>query len=139
MSSMDDSTARMNPPGRPRMKNPRKKPMKEPARPSRIVMPMPRGSGPGSSARATAPTMRPTRSRPRMLTIMQSVGTRGEAEQLLQQMEEVVERRPGRGRGRSWGGSLVARGLRTGKGLDRLGDVGQGGIAGEHRGQGVHG
>src|SRR6266480_1314537 len=139
---MDDSTARMNPPGRLKMKSPRKKPMNEPARPSRIVMPMPRGSGPGSSTRATAPTMRPSASRPRMLTtIMPSVWAGcagGQAEELLQKLEEI-DSLPGRGRGSRRRRRRYSCGLLTGQNLDRRGDVGKGGIAGQHRRQRVHG
>src|SRR5882762_1654098 len=124
MSSMDDRTARMNPPGRPRRKTPRKKPMKDPARPSRIVIPMPRGSGPGRSTRATAPTIRPTSSRLRMLRITVSVRRRGEAEELLEQPDEGVEARPGGGAGRRLRRGVHARGLLAGKGLDGLSEVG---------------
>src|SRR6267143_5086436 len=114
MSSIDDRTERMKPPGRPRMKNPRKKPMKDPARPRRIVIPMPRGSGPGSSTRATAPTSSPTRSRLRMLTrIKSSVRAGGETEQLLQQPEEV-EALPGGGTGPGLRRGVHDRGLLAG-------------------------
>src|SRR2546429_9023713 len=135
MGGMEESTARMKPPGRLKMKSPTKKPMKDPARPRRIVMPMPRGSGPGSSTRATAPTMRPSASRQRMLAIMPSVraGCAGaQAEQLLQKREEI-DSLLGRGRGprlRRWRNSC---GLLTGQNLDDRCDVGEGGIAGQHR------
>src|SRR5690554_3647835 len=48
----------------PKMRYPRKPPMSEPTRPSTSVPPIPIGSSPGTSSRASAPAMRPMMSQP---------------------------------------------------------------------------
>src|SRR5437588_6872085 len=60
------STARMNPPGRPKSRRPTRPPRSEPPMPTAIVIGMLIGLGPGMTRRPSAPMMRPLRMSSRM-------------------------------------------------------------------------